>query len=82
MTSSVRRKRINAHIPKRGRDRRSNRNDGEDNSQPRKSQVEDPTQYMNYQDQLHNVMNGGYDAQQFSDMVDGGDVQQGEDDVH
>jgi len=71
--------RVNAHIPKRGRGRRSNRNDGERSTQPTQSQVEDPTQYMNYQDELHDAIDGGYDSQQFLDLVEGGDVQQGED---
>jgi len=37
--------------------------------------VDDPTQYINYQDQLHDATDGGCDVQQFSDVVDGGDVQ-------
>ena len=40
--------------------------------------MDDPTQYLNHQDQLHDATNGGYDARQFSD---GGDVKEGEDDV-
>jgi len=60
------------------RGRRSNHNDGESSTQSSQSQVEDPTQYMNYQDHLHDAMNGSYDAQQFLDVVEGRDVQQGE----
>lgn len=76
MIGSVRRARVNTHIPKRGRGRRSNLNDGEGSSQTTQSQVDDPTQYLNYQDQVYDTTDGGYDNQQFSD---GDNVQQGED---
>ena len=38
----------------------------------------DPTQYLNYQVQIHDVTYDGYDDQR---SPNGGDVQQGEDDV-
>jgi len=77
VTGSVGWARVNVHIPKRGRGR-GQRSDGEGSyqaTQPTQSQVDDPTQYLNYQDQVHDAMNGGYDDQQF---LDGGDIQQGD----
>jgi len=84
MTSSVRWERVatNPPVPKRGRGRRPNPNEGEGSSQLVQSQVDVPTHYLNYQDQLHDVIGGGYDAQQFDDVVEGDDVQhQGDDEV-
>jgi len=72
----------NPHIPNRGRGWRPNHNEGEGSSQPTQSHVDDSTQYLNYQDRLHNATNGGYDAQLFDDVVEGDDIQHhGEDEV-
>jgi len=67
MTSSVRWARQNMHIPKRVRGR-GRRVDGEGTSQatqPAESHVVDPIQveYLNYQDQIHDAKDGGYDQQ-------------------
>jgi len=46
-------------------------------TQPKQSQIVDPTQVecLNYQDQIHDATDGGYDEQH---IPDGGGVQQGE----
>jgi len=67
MTQSARRKMQNAHIPKRGRGK-GRRADGEGSSQgtqPAQSHVVDQTQveYLNYQDQIHDATDGGYNQQ-------------------
>jgi len=62
--------RRNAHIPKRGRGRRGDRSRTVQATQPKESQVVDPSkvvdpsqvEYLSYQDQVHNdVTDGGYD---------------------
>lgn len=72
MTSSVRRTRVNAHIPKRGRGRgrRANGEGSSQTTQPTQSQVDDSTRYLNYQDQIHDVTNNDYDDQHISDDCD------------
>ena len=67
MTQSARRARKNAHIPKKGRGK-GRMGDGARSSQatqPEQSQVVNPTQveYVNYQDQIHDVTDGGNDNQ-------------------
>ncbi|XP_039687058.1 protein MAIN-LIKE 1-like [Medicago truncatula] len=69
MTQSHRRERQSGHIPKRGKGRRGDGSGSEQEAsqatQPKESQVVDPSQqveYLNYQDQVHHdVTDGGYD---------------------
>lgn len=74
MTRSLRWERdaANLHVPKRRTGQRPI--DGEGSSEPTKSQVDGPTQYLNYQDQLHDITNCGYDAQQYEEAVEGHNI--------
>jgi len=73
MTNSARKDRMvaNPYVPNRGRGRGRRNIDGAGNSQPTHSLVNDLT---HYQDQLHDTTNGGYDAHQFEEAVEGHDV--------
>ena len=67
MTQSTWRARQNTHIPKRGRGK-GWKGDGAGSSQatqPEQPQVVDPMQeeYLNYQGQIHDAIDGGYDDQ-------------------
>jgi len=73
MTKTTRRAKQNAHIPNRGRGkgRRASSEGSSQATQPEQSQVVDPTQveYLNYQCQMHDATNGGYDQQHIQEDV-------------